>query len=80
MRLILGTALAAALAVSGAYAQGNTTMQVTGNKAFCLKMEGGKVNCGFDTMATCQKEIGKGTGGAAGTSNAGTCLPRGDVR
>jgi hypothetical protein len=80
MRLILGTALAAALAMSGAYAQGNTTMDVTGSKAFCLKMAGGKVNCGFDTLAACQKETGKGAGSAAGAQNDSTCLPRSQVR
>lgn len=71
---IVGTILAAALAASGAYAQ-NTQMQITGNKAFCMKMTGGKVNCSFDTMATCQKEIGK-----LGTPSEGSCLPRGEVR
>lgn len=76
MRLILGTALAAALAVTGAYAQGNTTQQVTGSKAFCLKMEGGKVNCGYDNLEACNKQL---KGANAGTGSGSTCLPRSEI-
>lgn len=75
MRLVIvGTALAAALMVTGAAAQGK--MQVTGSKAFCMKM-GTKADCAYDSAEACKKMIKEKT--AAGAA-APTCVSRSEAK
>lgn len=54
---IIGTLLATALSISGAYAQvSGGKMDISGTKEFC-SVNSGKANCNFDTAAACQAEI-----------------------
>lgn len=70
MRLVIaGTIVAAALAFTPASAQ---APKIEGNKAFCLKTTS-KVDCSYDTEATCQK--GMKDMANSGTSG-GSCVTR----
>jgi hypothetical protein len=79
MRLaIVGTVLAASLAVTGAYAQSQQTNpgQISGEKAFCVKSTA-KIDCSYDTIAACQKSL---KDMAKDSTSGGSCVSRSEAR
>jgi hypothetical protein len=72
MKFVYAGIFAAILMVSGAQAQGMTTIR--GEGAFCL-VDNAVANCSFADAQACQKEIRN-----AGEARKPVCIARGEVK